>query len=241
MTESLVFAVVFIASFVQGVTGFGFGMIAMALLPFFLPVSSAANIITFVIFIVGILMTWKLREHLDFKVIIVPLAAAIFAVPVGVYILSITDEGALRISLGIVIVALALFFFFNGNEKLTIKPTNSNAITAGMISGTFSGMFNIGGPPLVLYFVQTAPDKLNYKASLEFIYLVSAFVRIVSQFSLGNYAQNDIRYALVAIIAGVFGGFLGLKMLRRIDQNVFVNLVLVVLLLAGFTLAFRNA
>lgn len=240
MEYGILMAVVFAGSFLQGMSGFGFGLFAMAILPFFLPLPTAAALVASVAAFVGLIMVWRLREHLQLRAVLVPLTAVLIATPLGVYILKVADETVLRTVLGVLIIAAALFFIFDVSKFFTIEPTPKNAIGAGALSGVMGGMFNIGGPPLVLYFVQTARDNLSYKASLEFIFFTASTMRLVSHFSLGNLTRADAGLVLAALIAGLSGAFLGLRLLRRMNLKQITPFVSGVMLLAGLGLIFLH-
>jgi uncharacterized membrane protein YfcA len=159
--------------------------------------------------------------------------------PLGVYLLTVINEEVLRIVLGLLIVGVSIFMMFDAKQRIVIKPTAVNAVSAGLVSGIMGGMYNIGGPPLVLYFVQTARDHLNYKASLEFVFLVSSIIRLITHLMLGTVTRQDTGYVIVALAAGVAGAFLGLTLLQRMNLARLTRFVSGIMLIAGFSLVLR--
>jgi uncharacterized membrane protein YfcA len=83
--DLFVFLVVFGASPIQGATGFGFAMIVMALLPLVLPLKSTAALTAMCVCSTGAMLSWRLRKKINFKLVSIPILAAVLAVPGGVF------------------------------------------------------------------------------------------------------------------------------------------------------------
>ena len=91
----------------------------------------------------------RYRKNVDFKTVLPMICASLIFVPIAVYFSVLVSGGMLKILLGIVLIALSIYFiFFNAHIK--IKPTCLNGILAGSLGGTLSGLFSTGGPPAVL-------------------------------------------------------------------------------------------
>jgi uncharacterized membrane protein YfcA len=69
VTEILLFVVVFTAAFVQGVVGFGFGLVSMALLPLFVSEHFAVPFIAPYTFFTASLIAWQLRREVRWALV----------------------------------------------------------------------------------------------------------------------------------------------------------------------------
>lgn len=235
----MVFIICLLGSVIQGVIGFGFAMFVMAFLPLLMPLKLASAITSLYVLFIGSMMSYNLRKNIDFKMVIVPIITSFIFIPAGVYLLLICRENILTKILGGLIVLLAIFLFINGRRKINIKPSLKNGIAVGTISGIMSGMFNVGGPPLVLYYLHAAKDNLSYKASLEFTFAVNTTFVFLSHIFYGNVSGNMLELALIGFVATVSGSFLGLKVFRKLDAVILTWSVYVMMFIMGFVLLLK--
>jgi uncharacterized membrane protein YfcA len=230
------FLIVLAASATQGSTGFGFGLITMALLPLVVPLEVASVVVTCDVVMISLGMTWRLRHEVSLRLVMAPLSASIVLTPLGVYVLTVANEAILRIALGSLIVLLSLFLLLNGSERFQIASTPRNGMIAGATSGVMNGMFNIGGPPLVVYFMRTARDKLAYKAALDFVFLTGAIIRLFAVVLYGAVQSNALPFVMVSLIAGGLGTLVGFGFFARIDRTMLSRAIHALLIAAGISL-----
>lgn len=235
----LLLVIVFIASVIQGVTGFGFSMIVMSLLPLFIPLKDTAVIVAVYSCFSGGFMSYKLRNYIDFKLVLIPFLASIISVWGGVYLLLVTPEKIIKPILGIIIIIMTVFLFVISKREITVKINTKNGIMSGLISGLMSGAFNIGGPPLVVYYVHAAKDKLTYKASLDFTYFMTSLVVIISHIILGNFKIELLGNTLIGLLGVLIGSLVGLELLKILKRSELNQWVYVILFLSGLYLIFK--
>lgn len=60
--------------------------------------------------------------------------------------------------LGVTLIGVSLYFAFF-SKRIKVRPTKPVQIITGSISGVMGGFFGMQGPPAVLYFVNSEPDK----------------------------------------------------------------------------------
>lgn len=98
-----------IAALVQGATGFGFGLVALALLGNIVGMKEASIMITPASFVLNLAVLFKLRASFSFKGIWPILIGVAVATPVGVYFLSQVNPTALTAVLGFVLIITAAY------------------------------------------------------------------------------------------------------------------------------------
>ena len=150
----LVALVVLCASFIQSVTGFGFGIFSMIFLPTLFGVYTEGNVLSSMLsmltsFAVAVVM-WR---KISWKNLVFPLIGCLFSTYLAVEFIGTQDNDTLILLLGILLVVLSVYFFFFSG-KLKIKPTWYTGLSMGILSGFMDGMFSIGGPPIVIYYMQ---------------------------------------------------------------------------------------
>ena len=231
----------FFPAFLQASTGFGYALVAMALMPLFLPMSTCSAVSAVCVVAIGLQMSWKLRQHLDLRRILLPVACCLLTINLGLYLLDHFDEMTLRIILaGLLLVVTGIFFFLR-RRKITLPDTPWTAIGAGLITGMSTGMFNIVGPFLLIYYMNVARDTLHMKASLEFSFLIaglySAAMHLLVYKNITTALLPAIGCAVVAVLAA---GVLGLKLYRRIDRDKIALAIYILLPIMAGTLIWNG-
>jgi len=146
--------IVFIASLIQSMIGFGFALIALPLLlslGFELPDAVALTVTTSIF--QRATFAWSMREHIPWKKLRPSIIASIPTLFLGIYMLGIIADQSrelVRQCVGGLLVLLVLVQTFS-----RIKPREHLhtgwGILAGSAAGFLGGLMNIGGPPMVLW------------------------------------------------------------------------------------------
>lgn len=234
-------AVNFLAALVQGSCGFGYGLIAMALMPLALPMSvcSAASAVTVVA--IGLQMTLALRKQLQPKVIALPVGCCLLTVNLGLYLLDTFDELTLRIILASLLVVVTALFFIMRRKRLALPDRWYSAVGAGLLAGLSTGLFNIVGPFLLIYYMNICKTTLQLKANLEFSFLIAGMYSLVMHlFVYQNITLAVLPQVSSAAIAAVVAGFVGLKIYRRINADRIALLVYILLPIMAATLVYNG-
>jgi uncharacterized membrane protein YfcA len=228
----LFFIITFAGSVIQGALSFGYAIFLMAVLPFILPIKTA-SVLTAIsgVFISGT-VCWRFRKSINFRAIVIPLIVALIFIPPGVYLLKVLSEVILKKILGLFIILFSLSFVAFANRKTCFKSTLTIQFITGGVSGLLTGLFNVGGPPMVFFLLATIEDNIVYKASLEFVFIALSVVTIISHGLFGNIQSNLAMYIIISFAATISGTFLGLYFFKKLDRyqlNRFVYLMMLIL------------
>jgi uncharacterized protein len=166
-----------LAGFVQGLTGFGFGLVAMGLLPAVLGLAEAQAVVTVTGLVTVAAMTGLTLRHVRWSSM-GPLAlGSAVGVPLGFVMLTALPQSLVVRMLGLAICLLVLFEGSLGVGGALRLPDGS-AWWIGVASGTLSGAFNIGGPPMVAYIYGRPWPKQQQVATLSGVFLASGVLRL---------------------------------------------------------------
>ncbi|WP_369385848.1 TSUP family transporter [Lacticaseibacillus manihotivorans] len=146
----MLFAAV-LASLVQGVTGFGSGIMLMIFLPTMLPIGQSAGVSTLTMLIAEVVLVWRYRHALKWRRLPIPFLIYASVATWSVHLGQILPTHFLKGLLGCLLITLCLYFTFNraaGNKRFPLLVCGLFMI----ISGFFNGLFGIGGPLMALYF-----------------------------------------------------------------------------------------
>lgn len=210
-----------VAGFVQGVTGFGSGIIMMIFLPSLLPISQSAGVSTLTMSVAIIMVAWHYRKSLKWKKLVVPFAIYISVAIFSVYLSEFLDPSYLKILLGLLLVILALYHVFMSVHSVKLKTIPVYVMVFfALISGFFNGMFGIGGPLMALYFLTISDSKENYLASIQTFFLIDTVFITSMRFATGILTLGNLKYILVGMVGAILGTILANRLVKHLNLKV---------------------
>lgn len=216
----LIAAINFLAAFVQGATGFGYALVAMAIMPLFLPMQLCSAVSAVTVVTIGLQMSLTLRRHLRVKTIFLPVACCLVTINVGLKILDSCNEMVLRIILASLLVMVTALFFIMRKRQIMLPERWYTAAGAGFVTGLSTGMFNVVGPFLLVYYTNVCKDTLHLKASLEFSFLIAGlYSTCMHIFVYHNITLQTVPALTCSAVAAVMAGYAGLHLYRRINRD----------------------
>ena len=223
--------ITFCAATVAGTTGFGYGLVSVPLLTLLLPPRLVVPAVTTHIFLLSLLILLEVIKNVDLRRIWPLMATGLIGMPLGLYVLLVLSEGALRMIIGVVIVlfALALLLGLNleiRNEKLALAPV-------GMASGLLASGIAMAGPPVILFFSNQGMPKQVFRANLAAYFVFLNSVTIPAHAASGLITGEVVRNALLFLPTLVVGMVLGSFFSRRVPEAQFRRVVLFVVLCTG--------
>ena len=196
------------ASYIQSVSGFGFGIFAMIFLPNILLYTEANVLSSMISSLTSISVAICMRRKIHWKNIIFPLIGCLFSTFIAVSFIKTQKNETLTLLLGIALFVLSMYFFFFSN-KIKIKPTWYAGLIAGTLSGLLGGMFAIGGPPVVIYFMQSEEDSDHYLASISAYFVFSGMISITTKAGAGFITERVWLGLAVGLLGMLLGSFVG--------------------------------
>ncbi len=230
----LVFFCCFIGSAIQGATGFGFGVFVMSVLPLFLPVQVLSPGVNLLSVFNASIIVFKKRKHIKLKLFIIPVIASIVARNIGIYILMNIDTATFKVILGIVLIAVSIYFMLFSNIK--IKGGKIVGAIIGFVSGLLGGTFNMSGPPLVLYYLSITEDKDIYMATIQMTFFITTLYTTALFAMYGRLTADAFKIAGIGFIAVYFGSRVGLHIFSRFNREVLTKFIYVFLAIMGIVM-----
>ena len=223
--------VTFFAATVAGMTGFGYGLVSVPLLMLMLPPRMVVPAVTMHIFLISLLILLEVIKQVDVRRIWPLMVTGLFGLPLGIFVLLVLSEGALRTTVGVVIVffALALLLGLNleiKNEKLALAPV-------GISSGLLASGIAMAGPPVILFFTNQGMRKQVFRANLAAYFVFLNTITIPAHAASGLITGEVVRYALLFLPTLVAGKVLGSYLSHKVPEALFHRVVLVVVLCSG--------
>ena len=160
----------------------------------------------------------------------VGIPALVFVV-IGAYFSKYIDVKKLEIGLAIFLIVTSLAFLLIKN--LSLKPTTINSLLGGTFSGLMAGLIGTGGSirgitlaafnlKTEVFIATSAVIDLGVDSSRAVVYYMNGFVH-----------YHDLYLIPFLIIASIIGTYVGKRILAKVSQQTFKNMVLVLLLITG--------
>ena len=226
------------ASFVQRTTGFGFGIFIMTALPFLMPSYAEAVTLSGILSLTSsTVVMLKYLKYVSWKRILPILASFLVMSALAVFMLERIEGRTMRIILGLILILLSLYFcFFKERLQKIIKPTSAWQVGSGAIGGVMGGLFGMQGPPVVLYLVNSEPDKNHYMGMIQ-TYAVLTNVIMLATRACNGYLTTAVGtaylYSITGLVVGVLAGNWAFK---RLPDKLFAYIVYAYIGISGLVI-----
>ena len=230
----LIFLLAIMASFIQRVTGFGFGIFVMMFFPFFLP--SYGESVTLSGLLAGstaLLIVVRNFKYIRWRIMGLVVLFNVLASFVAIEFMSSLGNVTMKRCLGVMLVLIALYFLL-GEEKLNMlfrsKPAQA---VIGSISGVMGGMFAMPGPPVVLYCIGVIEEKRSYLVTLQAFSVIFNIFYTFFRARVGFFGDSMLCWWAVGFIGLLIGAWLGSVCFECIGRHTLKKLVYLMMIVSG--------
>lgn len=220
-----------IAGTSRGFSGFGAALIFIPLASAAVGPKVAAPLLLVVDSILSLSMVpgaWPRAAKRDVAVMT---TGTLIGVPTGAWILSRADPVVVRWVIAAMIFAL-LALLISG-WRYRAQPKAPLTIGVGAVAGLFSGLAQVGGPPVVAYWLGGANDAARVRANIVLYFAVSSLFVFVSYTANGLLNSGIIGLALVTGPAYGLGIWFGSRLFGRASEVLFRRTAYALIGLAG--------
>jgi uncharacterized membrane protein YfcA len=223
------------AGFVQRVSGFGLSIFAMIFLPYLMATTEAVTLATILSLSATIVNVASYYKKVLYKTALPMVASALVFITIAVRFSTRVPEDIFKMLLGIVLIALSIYFlFFNKNVKL--KPTVLNGLITGAFSGTLGGLFSTSGPPAVLYVSSAISDNIVYFATIQFYFCLTNVYSLSARIVSGIVEWTILPYAVVGIAGCMVGNYIGKRVFDKLDAMKLKTVIYIGMIISGIVM-----
>ena len=215
----LCFIVSCTGSLIQRITGFGYGIFVMMFFPHFMNSYGEANALSGMISATtSIVVALSMRKRINWKNLPAPLICSAVTSFIAVQFMAGQTDRVLKLLLGIVLIALSIYFFFFAG-KIQFKPALWKGALAGSLSGIMNGLFAMGGPPMVIYFMMSSKDMKEYLATIQMYFALSNIYTTTLKAYAGYVTREVLIFYIIAALSALAGVLLGKLVFNRCKPN----------------------
>ena len=227
-----------LASTVFSATGFGIGMISTPLMLLVYEPQTVIVVAGTAGLGIGVWIISKSWRDVPFREILPITIAALCGAPIAVFILKTADSSVLSIGIAVLIILFAIGSFVKIEKE--IPYSKQVGIAAGFIVGVLLPTSGVAGSLVMLFLMTRNWERQTVRAAMAF-FLVSLMAFTVVLFALyGLYTPLSLTLIGIVAIPAVIGFLLGAMLIKRINERVFGNLVIGIIIVSSIVVVFKE-
>lgn len=220
-----------LAEILGTVGGFGSSLFFVPIASYFLDFHSVLGITAIFHVSSNITKIAFFRKGFDKKVVLSLGIPAVLFVIIGAFMSKYIASEILETALAIFLIVTSLTFLIF--KQLEVKPTLTNSIGGGVLSGLIAGVLGTGGAirgitlaafnmKTEVFIATSAIIDLGIDASRSVVYTLNGYVH-----------THDLYLIPILLVVSILGTWIGKKILDRVSQEQFKSTVLILILLTG--------
>lgn len=215
-------ALYMIAAFVQGLTGFAYGLILVPMLSLFFVSPAEAVGMTAVSALFQITYNYLLhRRDVQHRRMLILAAVAVVCIPIGAVALYSLPEHMILAALGAVVVGMTLLSMLVSSRVRTVLGRRDVALSFTAVSGLVAGAFSTPGPVIVGYLYATDQNRMRAKANAQFFFVVITGAIVVTHVVGGGVNEVSLARSLPFAPVVLLGTKVGAVLSKRMPVDVF--------------------
>ncbi|MDC0549213.1 sulfite exporter TauE/SafE family protein [Alphaproteobacteria bacterium] len=225
---------------VKGTLGFGMPMVALPIIAFIIPPTTAMILLCAPIFLTNFLQI-KFRQGVSSYRFLPMFLSLIIGLIIGARLILEIDVNTITQIIAVSIIFAALVNCF-GIKIKDINKNHENTITSliGFGSGILGGLSTFYGPPMLAYLVAVDLPKEKFVRTVSTMYFIGSFPLYGSLIYYGFATKEDLIFSLILIIPAFIAQQLGTKIRDKFNQKQFRLCILITLIILGFSLLVKT-
>jgi len=224
------------AGFVQGLSGFAFGLVAMAIWAWALDPALAAPLVVFGSLFGQILTLGTLRRGFDLARLLPFVLGGCLGIPVGVALLQRIDPEGFRLAVGLLLVVWCPAMLLARDLPRITRGGRLADAAAGLLGGIMGGLGGLTGPVPTLWTTLRGWDRDVQRSIFQGFNLAMHALTMAAYLGTGTLSAEAARLCLVVAPAMLLPSLLGASLYRHVGDAAFRRIVLGLLALSGAVL-----
>jgi uncharacterized protein len=227
--------------FVQGLSGFAFGLVAMAIWAWWLDPVLAGPLVVFGSLVGQLLSLRAIRRGVDARRALPVVAGGVVGVPIGVALLRHIDPLAFKLAVGVLLVVWCpAMLLARGLPRVAWGGRAADA-GAGLVGGVMGGLGGLTGPAPTLWAALRGWGRDAQRGVFQVFNLAMHVLTMATYLATGTITQEAARLFLVVAPAMLLPALVGAGLYRRLGDAAFRKLVLGLLTASGVVLVATTA
>jgi uncharacterized membrane protein YfcA len=204
-----------------------------------MPLGQALAVILPILILSDFIAVYRFRKEFDLDTLklIVPFSA------IGIFVGSVTfsyfSEDLLKFIIGLMgFLFSAQYFLFKKNKNIPTK----RSFTKGIICSTFAGFTSFcvhaGGTPTSIYLLPLRMKKEIYVGTRVIFFTFVNLIKFPFYISLSMITHDSLKQSMMLFPLSVIGILVGYQILKYIEENIFYNIIYILILISSSRLLY---
>ena len=225
-----------VAGFVQGLSGFAFGLVAMTFWVWVIKPQLAGPLVVFGSLIGQMLSLGSLRHSFDRRRVWPFVLGGCAGTPIGVWMLHYIDPTVFKLAVGLILVAYcSVMLLIRAVPRVTAGGRLADG-GVGLVGGVMGGLGGLNGPAPTLWCFLRGWSRDEQRAVFQTFSLCMQALTLAIYAASGLVTRETVGLFAIVAPAMVVPTLLGVRLYRRFSEAGFRQLILILLSLSGVVL-----
>jgi uncharacterized membrane protein YfcA len=236
MTAGLLASVVLgtcLAGFVQGLSGFAFGLVAMGVWAWSVEPRLAAPMVVFGSVVGQVLAFATVRRSFHIRRALPFIVGGVLGVPLGTWLLHYVDPRLFRGGVGVFLICYCSAMLLARHLPVISGGGRITDGIVGWVGGVMGGVGGLTGPAPTLWCTLRGWDRDTQRAVFQSFNLTMQVLTLAAYVVSGTVTRDMVGIFAVMVPVAIVPTLAGVRLYRRISTARFQRLVLSLLLVSG--------
>ena len=220
-------SIVLLGSLTQGVTGFGFALVAVPILVHFADPKSVVVVVLILSAILNFMILLQARRHVILSDAGPIVLGTVLGVPFGTYLLLAISSEELKLLVAVLILIFAVPMLLGYSR--TFRHVRTASVAVGLVSGALQSSTSMGGPPVVLFMAAQEVEKRNFRGTLVLRSVAASTLSVLALVPSGLVTSDVLIQVLYLAPTMIIGFVAGSRLLGLVPDAAFRKLVLILI------------
>ncbi len=225
-----------LAGLVQGISGFAFGLVAMAIWTWAVAPQLAGPMVVFGSLVGQLLSLHSVRRGFDWRRITPFIAGGVCGVPLGVQLLRFVDPRDFRIGLGTLLVVYCTLMLLISRVPPVRWGGHFADGLVGFVSGLMGGLGGFTGPATTLWCTLRRWNKDAQRAVFQSFNIAIHTLTLTLYALTGAITVTALQMFALILPAVIVPTLIGSRIYLRLGEEAFRRVVLGLLMLSGIVM-----
>ncbi|MCB5410439.1 sulfite exporter TauE/SafE family protein [Pseudogemmobacter faecipullorum] len=242
--ETIIFLMLgaFAGGFINGLAGFGTALLALGFWLQVLPPVQAVSMAVAMSVISGLQGVWIVRREISANRgrLLRFLLPALPGIPLGAMVLTMISAPVLKLTIAALMILYGAFFSLRRALPKFTRPTPVADSAVGFLGGLLGGAAGLSGALPTMWCAMRPWSKAETRAVLQPYNVIVLALTMLSMLLLGHYSKQTLLFILLVLPVTLIGAQLGISVYRRLSDERFRRLLILMLFASGLLLLLRE-
>ena len=225
-----------VAGFIQGISGFAFGLIATSLWAWTIEPQLVVPTVIFGSFLGQMISIHSVRRDVRLGRVSPFLVGGLLGVPVGAAVLPLLNASVFRLAVGCVLVAYCSVVLLGARLPRITRGGRAGDLLVGWAAGLMGGASALSGPPMTLWCAMRGWSKDEQRATYQSFFIVTQILTMALYVGTGVINGHSVQLFGLVGPPIMLASWVGSRWYKGLSDASFTRYLFLVLLLSGLTL-----